>query len=102
MKNTCNVHVGYYKDCANIDFRINKEKTIFIMNLTKNIKSIQEGLNQGQLGIVKIEAIARLFVCWKGTNSDTEEETKICNGCTRHQIKAKVGISEFSLGKYTC
>lgn len=62
-------------------------------------KSVLEELHHAHLGIVKMKAIARSFVCWKEVDNDIEEEAKNCSDCARHKIdptKAKVHNLEHS------
>ncbi|GFR31446.1 transposon Tf2-9 polyprotein [Trichonephila clavata] len=60
--------------------------------------NILEELHAGHLGIVKMKAIARSFVCWKNIHKDIEEAAKNCVDCVRYKAdptKAKVHYWEY-------
>lgn len=59
---------------------------------------ILEELHQGHLGIVKMKAIARSYVYWKGIDHDIEETVKNCSDCIKFKldpVKAKVHHWEY-------
>lgn len=61
-------------------------------------KSVLDELHEGHLGIVKMKAIARSFVYWKGIDNDIEEAARNCADCARHKAdpaKAKVHYWEY-------
>lgn len=59
---------------------------------------VLEELHQGHLGIVKMKAIARSYVVWKGIDHDIEEAAKNCSECIKFKSdpnKAKVHHWEY-------
>ncbi|GBN65443.1 Uncharacterized protein K02A2.6 [Araneus ventricosus] len=56
-------------------------------------KNVLDELHTGHLGMVKMKALARSFVCWKDIDKDIEEAVRNCVDCARHKTdpaKAKV------------
>lgn len=59
---------------------------------------VLEELHHGHLGIVKMKAIARSFVYWKGIDRDIEVSAKKCGECAKHKsdpAKARVHHWEY-------
>ncbi|GFR09671.1 transposon Tf2-9 polyprotein [Trichonephila clavata] len=64
----------------------------------KNVLDGGGELHAGHLGIVKMKAIARSFICWKNIDKDIEEAAKNCVDCARYKAdptKAKVHYWEY-------
>ncbi|XP_035233382.1 uncharacterized protein K02A2.6-like [Stegodyphus dumicola] len=59
---------------------------------------ILEELHQGHLGIVKMKAIARSYVFWKGIDHDIEEVSRNCVDCIKFKsdpVRARVHHWEY-------
>ncbi|GBM69241.1 Uncharacterized protein K02A2.6 [Araneus ventricosus] len=61
-------------------------------------KNILDELHTRYLGMVKMKALARSFVCWKDIDKDIEDAVRNCVDCARHKTdpaKAKVHYWEY-------
>ena len=54
---------------------------------TKLRPQVLEELHQGHLGVVKMKAIARTYICWPRIDKEIEETAKTCSGCQLMQAE---------------
>ena len=64
-----------------------------------------EELHDGHLGVVKMKALARSYVCWPNINGHLEELAKACTGCQQNQkmtTKAPLHPWEWATAPWQC